>query len=327
MFLAAILSLSVNAFAQKEYDVLQWAGGIIIDGNDDDGAWAEANELLVTYEDISDHHDPVCYAADSDFDISGSFKLVYDDTALYVFVTVMDDNLMFSDEDPGCGESWSRDGIELYFITTNDATEGQTVGGDNTVGGMHIRIQLNSDGTIAYPADGIISGIVMKEISGGYVAEMSLNLGAFLSFRVEEAVTITPGETQMGFDAFLADSDPDQIECSEGCRTSLNGWNNHNNGVYNDASLSGKLNLTDEIITSIGNVNYQTARFEIFPNPARDMVYIVSEKNLSEVQIINVLGKQVLRTTEHNSGIDISGLSTGMYFVTADGYTQMMIID
>jgi hypothetical protein len=306
-------------------------GAIVIDGVDDEPVWAQANEIEVTYEDISDHHDPVCYETDNEYDIGAKYKLLYDDTALYIYVNVVDDEVFFVDVDHGCGQTWSYDGIEIYFITTNNADEGQTVGGVNNVGGMHLRIQINSDNSVALASGGeydIISSIAMSgEEYEGYVAEIAINLEAFLSFRVDEPVTITPGETQMGFDAFVNDSDEDQYYCPEECRSSLQGWNNHDNGVYNDASKSGKMNFSDQLISGIYEVNSLSATFEVFPNPAQDIIYINSEAPISEIRIVNLLGKQVLRVTDYTGEIDISGLGAGVYFVAAEGTTQMFVVE
>lgn len=62
------------------------------------------------------------------------------------------------------------------------------------------------------------------------------------------------------------------------------------------------------------------ALFSIFPNPAIDILKIsLPTKLFSEVEIIDILGKQVLskQQPDQNINLDISGLKQGIYFVRA----------
>ncbi|MGD2034238.1 MAG: T9SS type A sorting domain-containing protein, partial [Bacteroidales bacterium] len=220
------------------------------------------------------------------------------------------------------------DGIEFYLITTNNADEDQPVGGDNTVGGSHWRIQINEDASVSFPSDGdIISDIAMAEVAGGYVAEIRMDMENLLSYRVDAAVTLTPGTTQMGFDAFVNDSDDGETACDEECRSALIGWNDHANAVYNSAAESGKINFTDEVVSGLDDVSAQNAAFDIYPNPARNVLYISSDVVLPEIRISNMLGQQVVLVNDYSDGIDISGLNAGIYFVTAEGSSQVLVVD
>jgi len=328
----SVLIFSINSYAQKEYTVLRTGAEITIDAVGDEAVWAGANELFVSSNDISDHHDPDCMYAEDDYDISATYKLLYNDTAIFMLIVVFDDVVMYQDGTQACGTGWHVDGIEYYYITTNDATPEQTVGGNNEIGGTHTRLQINTDGSVQYgdPGDGAISSIAIIETDDGYTCELSLNLEAFLSFRVAEPVTITPGTTQMGFDAFINDSDTDDGSdgcADESCREALIGWNNHDNGVYNDASKSGKINFSDEFAPGSSSVNYtQLSNTEVYPNPAEDKVFIKSSINLGSIEIVNIIGEKVLQVNDYSNGIDISALSPGIYMIKANDFITRLLI-
>ena len=67
--------------------------------------------------------------------------------------------------------------------------------------------------------------------------------------------------------------------------------------------------------------------FEIYPNPVDDVLYIKSDNNIKEVNIYNIVGIKVATVSSQQSAIsvDISGLSSGVYFVEVDGKTFRVI--
>ena len=67
--------------------------------------------------------------------------------------------------------------------------------------------------------------------------------------------------------------------------------------------------------------------FEIYPNPVDDVLYIKSDNNIKEVNIYNIVGIKVVTVSGQQSAIsvDMSGLSSGVYFVEVDGKTFRVI--
>lgn len=324
--LMGILVLCAWTYAQKEYTIKQFTGNYTIDAVADELFWAGADEITIASADLSDGNTPPCMEADSDDDISAKFKYVYNATVLLVYAEVLDNEVMFQDITYACGGSWSVDGLELYFITTNDATSGQAVGDNNTVGGMHLRIQMNEDGTPSYPTDGGITSVEYLETSDGYNFEIAIDLSAFLSYRVPEPVVIVPGTTQIGFDATVNDSDvPDEASCEQ-CRIALIAWNSRNNALYGDASQAGKMNFSDEVIGAIALDTHDQSSIKIYPNPAEKMIFIESELLLSNIQILNLAGSEVLNVKDYSKGIDVSSLQTGVYILKADSYVSKFTI-
>lgn len=63
----------------------------------------------------------------------------------------------------------------------------------------------------------------------------------------------------------------------------------------------------------LGVEDQGTVTFSIYPNPAKDILYIQAVEVLDKVQIYSITG--VLIKTSKDSSIDISNLATGLYFV------------
>jgi hypothetical protein len=51
----------------------------------------------------------------------------------------------------------------------------------------------------------------------------------------------------------------------------------------------------------------------LYPNPARNVLYINTEINAGMVEIFNLLGSRVLVTDLESGSVDISGLKEGIY--------------
>ncbi len=71
--------------------------------------------------------------------------------------------------------------------------------------------------------------------------------------------------------------------------------------------------------TGINDYNLWAAGLKLYPNPASMALTIETENDLSEVQITDPTGKTVIQVGKLNSGrsiVDISGLESGMYFIS-----------
>jgi hypothetical protein len=72
--------------------------------------------------------------------------------------------------------------------------------------------------------------------------------------------------------------------------------------------------------TSVKNMSY-SSNFYISPNPATSEIFISSTSTLGKLQIIDALGKIILRKNEIldlKTTIDISNLNRGIYFIQID---------
>ena len=62
-----------------------------------------------------------------------------------------------------------------------------------------------------------------------------------------------------------------------------------------------------------------TSSFNIYPNPVSDMLFIETEVEIEEVSIFDIYGRrqELSAVSSQPSAIDVSGLSSGIYFVKA----------
>jgi len=74
---------------------------------------------------------------------------------------------------------------------------------------------------------------------------------------------------------------------------------------------------------SLSATAFDTARFSAYPNPVTDILTLSYTKNISDVQVYNLLGQQVIAKSVNNrqDKLDMSNLPSGTYLVkvTADG--------
>jgi hypothetical protein len=76
--------------------------------------------------------------------------------------------------------------------------------------------------------------------------------------------------------------------------------------------------VTLDVITSIGE--FENAGIEIFPNPAKDEVFIHSKHVIQNVRLLSLLGEVLItkEILENEVRIDVSKLTTGIYIVEVE---------
>jgi hypothetical protein len=105
---------------------------------------------------------------------------------------------------------------------------------------------------------------------------------------------------------------------------------NINAGTYNfgNFAVTGGWNINWFRITRVGGGRLDThatsetiivpekrSNFNVYPNPARNEINIVSDED-SEVKIVGANGKEYLRGRTSTGKMDISGLPTGIYYIS-----------
>ena len=56
-------------------------------------------------------------------------------------------------------------------------------------------------------------------------------------------------------------------------------------------------------------------RFELYPNPIDDYLYITTEENINKIEIYNIMGVMILEKDSTSNKIDLSDLNNGIYFI------------
>ena len=78
-------------------------------------------------------------------------------------------------------------------------------------------------------------------------------------------------------------------------------------------------------------VEHGSSDWIIYPNPTNGVLFVRTHavRPYEEYRISNIVGQTLLqgRITDETQQIDVSGLPTGMYFVTVDGETQKFVVN
>ena len=95
-------------------------------------------------------------------------------------------------------------------------------------------------------------------------------------------------------------------------------------------SMGGVALYTQNVILSVANMDAPNSSFfNLFPNPVNDVLYLqfdnINQPSKIQVEIVDVLGKSVLKTTVRSEieNIDISNLSIGTYLLQANNGKQI----
>ena len=93
----------------------------------------------------------------------------------------------------------------------------------------------------------------------------------------------------------------------------------------NDTMGTFKISAYD---ASLANASFSSSNFTFYPNPVKDVLNISTAQNISKVQVINLLGQEMMVKTmnESQGQIDMSHLSTGTYLVKVTSEDQVRTI-
>ncbi len=76
----------------------------------------------------------------------------------------------------------------------------------------------------------------------------------------------------------------------------------------------------------VGLLKTETNEFNIYPNPAKDILFVNVNAKQNQFQIINQLGATILNgTINKNTGIDINNLASGIYFISITNNDGVMV--
>ena len=63
------------------------------------------------------------------------------------------------------------------------------------------------------------------------------------------------------------------------------------------------------------SVSELNSSLSIYPNPAKDQLFVETEMAVEEISVYDVFGRQQLAISGQQSAVDVSNLSNGVYFV------------
>lgn len=247
-------------------------------------------------------------------DQSGSFKLLYDDEGLYVFVSKTDDVLLSA---PDEGSFPSYDNVEIYFNIGETFRREATSLSDATWGEGSYQIRFN------YGHDALLSGRSPSEWNPPYyandIAYAFLQTGAGYDLEIMipwDMLGILPEDLnevvrKMGFEMTTADADDAEIE-----RESILAWNNNTGEdvAWKNANVLGQITLLHSTPTSVEHAAFNNT-IKVYPNPAMNELR-VDGKDIVSATIYDLTGKAVKNVSRNFDLVNISSLESGLYFIT-----------
>jgi len=232
----------------------------VIDGVEDE-IWGSAIQKSIT--------NVILPSVSSPEDLSGTFKVLWNDQYFYLFADITDD-VKISDSDP----VYEDDGIELFFDIGNNKPSSYQ---NNDV---QYTFRWNSTSVSANPSGRPVTGInySMKSTATGYVFEVRIPWSTLQA---------SPLAGQLhGFDIHINDDD------NGGGRDGKMSWVSVNDDAWQNPSLFGTMILKEmPVIAGVSKGNSFGLKY--YPNPFRDFVEIEGLNSEVSYSLVNVNGQTV----------------------------------
>lgn len=319
----------------KTMEALKISKELTIDGKSSEAEWKDANMDVANFEILTGNNDPN--------DLYYEFKTLVSDQNLYFFINIEDDVVDFLPGDV-VKDTYKWDCVELFIYGAANAI--RPVSPTNVPEYVQMRIA-----PFTIPSDSVIEGhgytvgdgadiwasdmrnkclktvnYKFVETSLGYNLEVAIPWSIFYTMTDS---TFTPAYKKgdvLGFDVNVRDSD------GGGKTQGVFSWNNATSkSEWSDLNYTGQLVLGGDInwdpeATAVKTL--KTNRYSVYPNPVASQLYIKNLSGSETIKIRNVAGqiKAVYNNIESNSAIDMSAMSSGIYFVevtTEDSFQQL----
>ncbi len=236
-------------------------------------------------------------------DLSGTFKLLWDNSYFYVLGEITDD---FKEND---SESiYEDDGVEVYFDYGNDKQS--TYGSDDvqySFGWDDTNFSISGSGNIA--TDGIDFSIVST--TDGYVFEARFPWATLGGSASPDAIH--------GFDFHVNDDD------NGGGRDGKLSWNATEDNAWQSPALFGDIFLSNEIITTLNA--YEINEIRTFPNPFNNTIQIEGISKETSYYFTDISGRIV--QSGKTDGEIITEFESGVYHLilqTASGNKFLKLV-
>ncbi|MDX9704906.1 MAG: GEVED domain-containing protein [Weeksellaceae bacterium] len=190
----------------------------------------------------------------------------------------------------------SINSADIYFYQDSGEGPGEEIANQSGVTPSSVKNIGGNFGFIAYECTFDVTPGVLTATGGGdtvYWVGMQVNSNASMVYWGAVTELDTPNEQYI--------FDPDELMWV----TNTSVFEYESDGVMSILGECEELGLNDYAINS---------DFAYYPNPANEIVNIVSDKTVKSVEIFNLVGQKVLTTTKVQNGqVNMSGLTTGTY--------------
>jgi beta-glucanase (GH16 family) len=196
-------------------------------------------------------------------------------------------------------ESYSAmNGVQLE--TTTDAGGGQNVGyidANDWMAYNNVNIPTTGQYLLEYRVASPSGGTLSSDLNAGSIVLGTTAIPATGGWQnwttVSRTVTINAGTYNFGIFA------------------TTGGWNINWFRITRVSAARLDVHAT----TNDAFIPEKTSKFDVYPNPARNEVNIVSDGD-ADVKIVGTNGKEFLRGRSSNGKLDISSLPTGIYYIS-----------
>jgi len=317
MKIAAVLictTISIHLFSQTEdtdVSIYAFRSEPVVDGIIEEG-WNDNEYLMIEHvsEELSTRTEIV------EDDYLPKFKMSWYGNKLYFLMVVNDDYLY------NVGEySYMNDGYSLNLDLGHEFSSELDYNDFNLVmdwGKPKASFIWTPDPEIqaADIYDMIEFAEVIDEDNGLFIAEISFDVNDFnMPQPLAEGVAF-------GLDIEAIDRDGVDNPDTFGRDQTLFWYSDGDS--WNDRSVVGSVGLGSvglkSAITSV-NTSKLTSKneLEIYPQPSKDFITVKADKNLTNIEIYNVIGERIFsrNVNSKNPNIDISELADGCFFISA----------
>ncbi len=288
-----------SAIAQNmDIEVAKTATPIVIDGLADD-AWESVSAFEIDqWGEDNPIPDPTDFAA--------RFKMLWDDDYLYFLCTLEDDILMGMADCEGVVD-WEVDNIEFYWSPGNSYLDDMT---ELT----QVRLSYANAGS-ENPVPDIKNGWS----EGGFTLPDFINAAidkGNYTYTIEFSVDLAVSATAAGLEELaIGDTVGSMINA---CDNDNEDARKHIGGIIEEGVTWNQADTLLRLVLSEGASsvsNSSQSSVEIFPNPASNMITVADKQNLDFLEIINLQGQTIFRTSDIQDQISIAHLKNGMYFI------------
>jgi hypothetical protein len=312
---AGILKFDVNTVASENPAVATISkvtgDTIVANGILDESVWVDAAKINIEQVYKGEKIEKIK-------DCSGYFQSVWNENGIYIAVTVTDDSTNVTGPQ---GANWAWDMVEIYF----DANVGNLKDGRGPQESLgHYQIAgLAIDGTSKWGKSSVVSYLTNKS---SYIKETFVS---WSDLKDSAGVALTPAkDLKIGFDVYIIDNDRDSLSSARQFRDRLV-WANWGDITesYDNMNDAGVIVLSNtEIANDYDFVsvseNSLISEAMVYPNPAKDVLYI---RNVSEKAVVSILSidGRIMLQSKGSSMININTLQKGLYFVRVNDQNKI----
>jgi len=306
-----------QTFTPASIDVYKTNQPVTIDGKADEAVWSSPSVAWQTCAINLGGIDPAGYAA--------KFKAVYDADNLYLFFSVTD--ATFVPYNGTESQYYNADNIELYFDATGVRKPIENPNYDVTTGSQ-LRVNPGVT-TIANLASGrgyVTSFIYQNTITGFQYSTVQVDGG----YNVE---VVVPWEIIIP-DAYVGNiADGQKIIfdcCAANCtsptsgRVNMQSWSCIDYNAWKQSVYYGDMNFKGlAVINGVKNTKVSNVTYSI----QNKHLQLFNVENNSQLQIFNQSGQLVKSLKYNGSTIDLTDISSDLYFVRVNNENSFKIIN